>query len=434
MTAAISAARNGMKVLLIDRNGYPGGMNTTGMVCPLMTFHAGKQQVIKGLAQEIVDRLANRDATLGHIPDPIGMVSTITPIDPAALKLVYFEMLAQEPNITTMLYTALESAQCEDHTVKSITVLNKSGKTVCQARTFIDATGDGDLAALCGVDCTLGRSRDGMAQPMTLMFTVGGVDLDKTVAYVEKNPEQFILNKSCDLKKYLAVSGFFSLVSEAQEKGELTLPRDRVLFFQGMHRDEVLVNMTRVTKRSGVNAKDLTAAEFESHKQVDEILRFFQKYLPGFENCYLRAVAATTGVRESRRIEGIETLVVDDVLHNATKANSVAICAFPIDIHDPVGNELNWMRKEKACCYDVPYGVMVPKKTVNLLATGRCISASHEALASARISATAMALGEAAGVAAAVAVKRSLPFADVDVAEVQKKLLAQGALPGKRWL
>nr|WP_275061463.1 FAD-dependent oxidoreductase [Diplocloster modestus] len=434
MTAALSAARNGMKVLLIDRNGCPGGMNTSGMVCPLMTFHAGEKQVVKGLAQEIVDRLAKRGATLGHIPDPIGMVSTITPIDPEMLKLVYFEMLAEEPNIKTLLYTVLESAQCEDGVVKSVTVLNKSGKTVYQAKTFIDATGDGDLAVACGADCVLGRSRDGMTQPMTLMFTVGGVNLPETVDYVEKNPEQFILNKKCDLRKYLAVSGFFNLVTEAQEKGELTLPRDRVLFFQGVHEGEVLVNMTRVTKLSGVNAKDLTAAEFEAHKQVDEILRFFQNYIPGFQNCYLRVVASVTGVRESRRIVGIETLELDDVLNNAVSDRSVAVCAWPVDIHDPVGNELNWMRKAKACCYDIPYGVMVPKKLKNLLATGRCISATHEALASARISATAMALGEAAGAAAAIGVKNSQSLAQVDVGELQKKLLAQGAVPGKSWL
>lgn len=434
IAAALSAARLGLKVLLIDKNGYPGGMNTAAMVCPLMTFHAGEQQVVKGIAQEIVDCLAQRGATLGHIPDPIGMVSTITPIEPEILKLVYFELLAKEKNITTLLHSFIESAECEKHVVKSVTIVNKSGRASYQAKVFIDATGDGDLAAMSKVDCVQGRTRDGMAQPMTLMFTIGGVDRVQVLDYIEKNPEQFILNKKCDLRKYLAVSGFFNIVTQAQKNGDLTLPRDRVLFFEGLHHGEVLVNMTRVTKLSGTNARDLTAAEFEAHRQVEEIVAFFKKYLPGFQNCYLRAVAAATGVRESRRIVGLDTLNAEHVVHSLAHPDSVAVCAFPIDIHDPVGNELNWMRKEKSCCYDIPYGVMVPERTKNLLAAGRCISATHEALASVRISVTAMALGEAAGAAAYLAIRSNTDFAAIDTGELQRLLLKQNAVPGKKWL
>ena len=110
------------------------------------------------------------------------------------------------------------------------------------------------------------------------------------------------------------------------------------------------------------------------------------------------------------------------------------MCAFPIDIHDPVGNELNWIRKEKSCCYDIPYGVMVPERPDNLLVTGRCISATHEALASARITATVMALGQAAGNAAVSAIQKDCAFSAVDPAEIQKNLVLQGAVPGKNWL
>lgn len=434
ISAALSAARLGLKVLLIDKNGYPGGMNTAAMVCPLMTFHAGERQIVKGIAQEIVDCLAKREATLGHIPDPIGMVSTITPIDPEILKLVYFELLAKEKNITTLLYSFVTSAECDEKNIKSITVVNKSGKASYQAKVFIDATGDGDLAAMSKVEFVLGRKRDGLAQPMTLLFLVGGVDRNKILNYIQKNPEQFILNKKCDLQKYIAVSGFFDMVTKAQEKGDLTIPRDRVLFFEGLHPGEVLVNMTRVTKLSGTNVSDLTAAEFEAHRQIDEIIAFFRKYLPGFEDCHLRSIAAATGVRESRRIVGRETLKTENVIHNMTHPESIGVCAFPIDIHDPSGNELNWMRREKACCYDIPYGVMVPKSTQNLLVTGRCISASHEALASVRISVAAMAMGEAAGCAAYLAVRNNISFADVEVNKLQELLLKQGAIPGKKWL
>ena len=434
INAAISAARSGMSVLLIDKNGYPGGTNTSAMVAPLMTFHAGEQQVVRGIAQEIVDRLAARGGTLGHIPDPIGMVSTITPIDSELLKLVYFEMLAENPNITTLLHTFLESVEVEDNCIQAITVLNKSGKTTYKGKVFIDATGDADLAALSDVEFVQGRKNDGMAQPMSLMFSMDNVDLAQTKKYVQENPEQFILNPNCDLEKYLAVSGFFGVVAKAKENGDFPLPRDRVLFFQSVHSDEVLVNMTRVTKLSGVNAKDLTSAEFEAHKQVEIVENFLKKYIPGFENARLRCVAAMTGVRESRRIVGVQTLTSDMVINSSEHKDSVAICAFPIDIHDPVGSELNWIRKKKICCYDIPYGTMVPQKLTNLLVTGRCISATHEALASARISATAMALGQAAGLAASLSVQEKKACQDISVEKLQNLLEKHGAVPGKKWL
>lgn len=151
-------------------------------------------------------------------------------------------------------------------------------------------------------------------------------------------------------------------------------------------------------------------------------MSFFKKYLPGFESCYLAAVADMTGVRESRRIHGICTLTVEDVYEERASGEGVAVCAFPIDIHDPAGADLQWVRRKQDFCYDIPYGVMVPRKIDNLLVTGRCISATHEALASARISATAMALGQAAGTAAYLALAQKVAFEHLDVALLQREL------------
>lgn len=433
MNAAICAARRGLQVLLIDQNGYPGGTNTSAMVGPFMTFHDGDKQVVKGIAQEIVDRLAAKGGTLGHVPDPIGVVSTITPVDAELLKQVYFEMLAEEKNITTLLHTFLIDAEVRNNSVRSVRVVNKSGIQTYEGKVFIDASGDADLAAACGAEYVLGRKHDGMAQPMTLMFAVENVDLKETVAYVHQNSEQFILNKDCDLDQYLAVSGFFSLVEQARKNGDFPLPRDRVLFFQGVHPGEVIVNMTRVTKLSGVNGADRAEAEIQAHRQVDIVMTFLKKYIPGFADARIKAIASATGVRESRRIIGMDTLDTDRIINSQQNDNSVAVCAYPIDIHDPVGAELNWIRKGKGC-YDVPYGVMVPRKITNLLVTGRCISASHEAMASVRITPTAMALGQAAGMAASIAVADKIPVQDVDVRKLQELLWQDGAVPGKRWL
>ncbi len=433
INAAICASRQGLSVLLIDQNGYPGGTNTSAMVGPLMTFHDGDTQVVKGIAQEIIDRLAAKGGTLGHIPDPIGVVSSITPVDCELLKQVYFEMLEEEKNIKTLLHTFFVDANISGSSVQSIRVTNKSGLKTYKGRVFIDASGDADLAAACGVEFKVGRTCDGMAQPMTLMFRLDNVCLDETREYVRNHPDQFVLNPNCDLDRYLAVSGFFSLVEKARENGDFPLPRDRVLFFQGVQPDEVTVNMTRVTQLSGVNGEDKTEAEFQAHRQADAALCFLKKYIPGFSNARLKGIGASTGVRESRRIVGVDTLDTDMIFKGYENDNSIAVCAYPIDIHDPLGADLNCGSSLKSS-YDVPYGVMTPKTVANLLVTGRCISATHEALASARITATAMALGQAAGMAAAICAKENCTVQDMDVKKLQKLLWQNGAIPGKKWL
>ena len=206
--AALAAARMGAKVLLIEKNAYPGGANTAAMVCPLMTFHSGSKQIVKGIAQEVIDRLAEKEATLGHIPDPLGVTSTITPIEPAVLRLVYFELFAQQPNITLLLHSFLCGAEVEAGNITRVTVAGKNTTTSYQAKTFIDATGDGDLAALCHVGFDKGRPSDGYTQPMSMIFKVGGIDFGKVISYMRQNPEQFICiritNNWIDILLYLA--------------------------------------------------------------------------------------------------------------------------------------------------------------------------------------------------------------------------------------
>ena len=429
--AAIAAARMGAKVLLVEKNAYPGGMNTGAMVCPLMAFHSGSTQIVKGIPQEVIDALQKKDATLGHIPDPLGVASSITPIEPAMLRLVYFEMLSAEPNITMLLHSFVCEVEMEKNAITGIQVVNKSGISLYQGKRFIDATGDGDLGALCRIGFDLGRLADNLSQPMSLMFKLGGVIYPKVIEYIQKNPEQFVLSTSARLEEYLAVSGFFDIVKTAREKGDFNIPRDRVLFFQGIHPGEIFVNTTRIIRLSGISAKDLTLAETDAHKQVGELLLFFRNYLPGFEDSYLSSIADVTGVRESRRFHCRYILDIEDVYEERQSDESVAVCAFPIDIHDPAGQDLTWVRRKKDFCYDIPYGTMVPKQVENLLITGRCIGATHEALASARITPTAMALGQAAGTAAALSIQTKSSIRDLDVKKLQEELRKQGAVSAR---
>ena len=432
MCAAIAAAREGKRVLLVEKGGMLGGSNTQSLVCPLMGFHAGGRQAVRGLAQEIVDRLARRGGTLGHIPDPLGVTATITPIEPEILKQVYFEMLREEKNITLLLHTLITGAAVEQGRLAQVEAAHKGGKALFRAGVMIDATGDGDLAALAGVPCVFGREKDGLAQPMTLVIKIGGVEYPKIRAAMAARPDQFVLRKGALEDSYVAVSGYFEAVEQARSRGELTLPRDRVLLFQGVREGEAILNMSRVVMKRSTDAWELTQAETEGRAQADEILSFLKKNIEGFENACLMETGAMIGVRESRHIQGRYTLTERDVVSGAEFEDAVALCAFPIDIHDPQGKDLHWTKTDTAQCCEVPYRVMVPESVGNLLVTGRCVSATHEAAASVRITPTAMALGEAAGIAAALAPSGRVDR--VDAAGLRERIAQRGGVPGKKYM
>ena len=431
LCAAVAEAREGKRVLLLEQSGTVGGTNVQSLVGPLMGFHAGNMRAVGGIAQEIVNRLASRGGTLGHIPDPLGVAATITPIEPEILRQVYYEMLSRERNVTLLLSARLTGAVREGKRVASVHAVMKGGEADFSAAVYIDATGDGDLAALAGAPYTVGREEDGLSQPMTLVLKAAGVDLEKVRAYMAAWPDQFVLRQDADQIHYVAVSGFFEEVEKARERGELTFPRDRVLFFQGVRQGEVTVNMGRVIRRSGTDAWDLTLAEQEGRRQVDEIMTFLRRHIPGFEKAYLAQTGAAIGVRESRHIQGCWTLSELDIQSGAEREDAVAVGAFPIDIHDPLGKELYWTQTA-APCYDVPYRVMLPRDFKNLLVTGRCVSATHVAAASVRVTPTAMALGEAAGIAAALA--REGRTDEIDVPLLRQRIWEKGGVPGKKYM
>lgn len=434
MMAAIAAARENASVRLIERHANPGGMNTTSLVGPLMGFYAGHVPIIRGLAQEVIDRLAARGGTLGHLPDPIGVTSAITPVDAALLKQVYFDMLREERNLQLHLGMFVSNAKYDKKRVNSITAIGKGGARMFEASVFIDATGDGDLAAFTKQPFTVGRVWDEFSQPMTLMMKIGGIDFNQVCNYVKAHPEQFILgNQGADMQ-YVAISGYFDKVAHAKANGSLTLNRDRVLLFQGIRPGEAIVNMTRVVKKDGTNADDLTQAEMDAHAQVDDIMRFLTAHIDGFENCFLIQTGDSIGVRETRHIMAAYMLTEEDVLSCAEFEDCIAMCAFPIDIHDPSDQGLLWTKTDSSCCYDIPYRVMLPMKATNLLVTGRCVGATHEASASARITPTVMAMGQAAGIAAAMASQKDADVTAVSVRELQSKIVAQGGMPGRAFL
>lgn len=412
--AAVAAKRNGAKVLLVEDTALLGGTNILSLVGPLMTYHNMNNQVIGGIAEEIIDRLRKIDGTLGHIKDPLGFCSTVTPVDPEGLKKIYFELI-EENEIDLLLHTKIIDVVTNDKTIKAIKVANKSGISKICAKIFIDATGDGDIAVNAGASYTIGRDADHLCQPMTMPFIVGKVDLDKLRIEMKNNPQNFVIGDKYDFQ-YIGISGFFDEVKKAKENNEFNINRDRVLLFENVEKNQVTINMTRVLNYIATNAYDLTKAEIEGRKQIQETFRFLKKYIPGFENSYIVQTPHQIGVRESRHIICDYMVTKEDVINHQRFDDAICVSAFPMDIHSPIGSSLEVDDEVliEDLAFEIPLRSLLPKGLDNLIVTGRMIGATHEAAASLRVSPVCMALGEVAGVLSALAIKDNKNIRDID--------------------
>lgn len=427
--AALSAAREGLDVLLVEKLPFLGGTSTAAMVTPWMAFHAEGKQIVAGLAQTLVDRLVSEGGSPGHMPDPLGVCGSLTPFDTELLKLLFFD-LVRSHGVHLALHTFATGVERGPDGLAAVTIADKSGAARLLARVWIDASGDADLAHALGVPTRSGRDSDGLTQPLTAMFKVGGVDESAIRAYVLAHPDEFVLGFPPERYvqlPYLAISGFFKQVQAARAAGDFTINRDRVLFFGCPRPGELAINMTRIQGRRAQDADDLTAAEAEAARQIHEAFTFLKRYVPGFASSFLLQTPTHAGIRETRRIVGRHVLTKDEVLAGARFDDAIALGGFPIDIHAPSGAGVD-CPQHTGRAYQIPLRCLVPGEVPNLLVAGRCLSATFEAHASARITPTCMALGEAAGIAAAAMLRRSAPNREAPVREIQSRLRAVGAL------
>ncbi len=425
--AAIAAARHGAKTLLVERYGFLGGTATASMVGPWMTFHAGERRIVGGIAQEIVERLMRTGASPGHLHDASDYVPTITPFDPEAHKALLFEMM-EEAGVDLLLHAWVLAALRDENNVVGARFATVGGEREYRAKVVIDSTADAYVAASAGVPTQQGDAR-GHVQPASLMFRLSHVDLSKLSTYVRMHPEQMRTSLKAHERKpaaLTAVAGLYELWNKAREDGEVDVPRELVSFFVSPYPDEVTVNMTRVTDIDPLDPDDLTRAEVQARKQVMELTRFFTKHVPGFEHARLAATGTQVGIRESRRIVGRYTLTADDVLAGRHFDDAIARSAYPIDIHNPSGSGTTTQRLPEGKAYEIPYRCLIPINRERMLVAGRCISTTHEALASTRLTPTVMTLGQGAGTAAALAVKTNARVGDIDAAVLRAQLVADG--------
>jgi hypothetical protein len=425
--AAIAAARHGANTLLLERYGFLGGTATAAMVGPWMTFHSGQEQIVGGIAQEMVERLMRKGASPGHLADSSDYVATITPFDPEVHKALLFEMM-REAGVSLLLHAYFLSAQLDGEAVCGATFATVGGTRGYRGRVVIDATADALVAASAGVPTQQGDER-GRVQPATLMFRLSHVDLAALAEYLREHPDE-MRSSLRPLERVpaalTALAGLNELWERARADGLVEVPRELVSFFISPYPDEVTVNMTRVVNIDPLDPDDLTRAEVESRLQAMQLLEFFRGRVPGFANARIAATGTQVGIRESRRIVGRYTLTRDDVLQARRFDDAVARSAYPIDVHNPSGSGTVTQRLAPGESYEIPYRTLLPVNREQLLVAGRCISTTHEALASTRLTPTVMTLGQAAGTAAALACARGVPVGDIDTNELRAQLVADG--------
>lgn len=429
--SAIAAARKGAKTVLVERYGFLGGNATASLVGPFMTSYSddGNTQLIRGIFDELVRRMETMDGAI-H-PENVRNLSAhagyrkhghdhVTPFDPEVMKLVTMEMM-EEAGVRLFLHTFLVDVIVENNKVIGVLVASKSGLQIIKAKLVVDCSADGDVAYRAGVPMKTGRISDGLTQPMTLFFRMGNIDDHVIDEYREQHPEE-------------GDRLFAGIIDAARERGEWTVARDKVAMYKSTQNGVWRFNITRIQMLDGTNVEDLTRAELLGRRQVFQLVQFFRKHLPGFENAILIDTAAQVGVRETRRITGEYELTLQDLIEPTAFPDVIALCGYPVDIHNPVGHDGGCTDEfPTANAYEIPYRSLVPIGITNLLVAGRCISATHEALSAVRVMPPCFAMGQAAGISAAICVEQNIMPRDVNTSLLQKELLKQNAYLGPRF-
>ena len=432
--AAIAAARQGAKVLLVERNGFLGGNMTIGL--PLLAYlDKDGNQVIKGIAQEFIDRLTELGACSPHHWCP--MHDSVTIYDDEVFKVVALDMCIKA-GVEILLYTQVIDTNVENGELKSVTLFGKGRKMEAEAKIFIDATGDGDVGYMAGARYEKGPDNNGKLQPPTLMCTIDGVDVDRVISHLEAHPEETVLADT--IERYPGYDGsyyrnlnpdqhamvaFRKLFSELREKGVLPVDRDTLISISTLTPGRVNLNCTRHKGIDGSDVKDLTRATIDGHFQNLKLIEVLREYIPGFENARLVRFYPFLGVRETRRFAGIDTLTEADLMNGVIDETTIGLGSYIIDIHDGAGAGTIC---KKVMPYGIPYGSTVSSDISNLMFAGRCGSMDSVAMSSLRVMPPLMVMGQGAGVGAALAVKKGVKPGQITPAEVREILRADGVM------
>lgn len=411
--AAIAAARMGARTVLIERYGFLGGTSTAVLDTFYGFYTPGTRsvKVVGGVADDVVASLRRFSACFER-PNTYGAGTGIT-YHPDYLKVVW-EQLAVDAGVMLLMHAWVQDVEVRSGRIESVVLATKGGLARLRARVFVDATGDADLCHYAGAPL----QHAGQGEPVQLLTT--------TFRMCNVDQEQ---------RKKITKEEFHSLMSEAAESGEYNLPRregsDHATTVPGM----TATNMTRVASvgsRGGsyVNAADslfLTGAEVEGRRQALEYARFLRERVPGYAHAHLAGFSTHIGVRETRRLLGQYLLTREDVLGARQFDDSIGLCGAPIEDHHG-GTGTRWEYLPDGQCVGIPFRSLLPRGISNLLVAGRCFSATHDAHASVRSMAQCMAMGQAAGTAAAISSTKSMEPGALAAGTLQSALRSAGAI------
>jgi hypothetical protein len=400
--AAFAARRAGKSVLVIEQFNCLGGVATAGGHGHISIYcsNGTSTRVVGGIADELAQRLV--DGGYGF-RNPHGVWFEVE-----GLKRI-LDTMAKDEGVQVLYYTQFCESIVEDGVITGAVIQNKGGRQAVRATMVVDCTGDGDVAASAGAPFEMGRPGDGRCQPMTLMFTIGGVDYPA-------------------VEKWRTSYQMTDVWLEAQRNGDMEPFQTTVMGFwwTPTRPDQVGVNFTHIIYMDATRAEDLTYATMEGRRQAYLSIDVFRKYVRGMEHCYMVSTPNTVGIRESRRILGDLVLTADDILAQCTWPDSIGYGSFFVDIHhiDGPGMDHTVVRPPKGFKYQIPYRILVPRGVDNLLTAGRCVSVTHQALGSLRVMVQCLLMGEAAGLAAAHAIEEDTSPAHIDVPRLQAALRA----------
>ncbi|MDY6917819.1 MAG: FAD-dependent oxidoreductase [Chloroflexota bacterium] len=407
VAAARAAAEEGARVVLLERYGFLGGSLTASLVGSLGGLYVkdGEQidYVVGGIARKCAETLKSWGVAFG----PVAWGETaVLAHAPYAIKGMFDGWVEQAQNLRPLLHTQLCGCAMKQGRVSDVSYVNKAGVGKVSAKVFLDASGDGDLAFHAGVPM-----EGSPVQFPSMNFYMGNVDISQALA--------------------AGLATLQRLIEEALDTREYDLPRRGGAVIPTMLPGQVVVAMGRIAiDGRPVNCADpeqLTHAEMEGRRQARVLADFLKARMPGFSEAFIEDTPTQVGVRSTRRLVGEYVLTRDDVLSGARFDDAVCRCAWPIELHAEGKSTVLEFLKPGAY-YEIPYRCLLPQHVDNLVVAGRCLSASYEAQASARVSGTAMAMGEAAGVAAAMASRTDGSVSRLDVSQLQDTLRRRGAL------
>ena len=402
--AAVAAARGGADVLLVEHYGFLGGMATAGEVNPFMPNHLHGQSLDTGLFEEWLDRIDHYG----------GARAAQRVFDPNVARLAA-EDLCLAAGVRLLFHHRAAHVEREQRRVSAVVLHGKEGFTAARAKVYIDATGDGDVAALAGCAFELGGD-SGHCQPMTLCFKL------------KLDPRDIPADDRDD--PYRALRAVMPAVQEAYQRGKrdgrIDCPREDVLVFRGVDDGVVHFNTTRVIHRLSTDGVQLSDAEVEGRRQLRQIVAVLRSDVPLFRRAAIYSIAPQIGVRESRRVLGRAYLTLQDYEACRHFDDAVARVTYPVDIHNPNGTGTVISHLPQGGWYEVPWGCLLPRDVDNLAIAARCVSVDHAVHSSLRVMPPVCSLGQAAGTAAAEAVRRGVDVCAIDGRWLRGRLVELG--------